>query len=104
MRQRPGFRTSTRSTFKEGQERIRNNRVLSAKWRRPQQNLCRRHFAERTHWDGQKYPVFALREEVNASKKNVILLAPTLGLKSEPGNLVIRRNGLDEYLDKVLDA
>jgi len=55
------------------------------------------------YWDGQKYPVFALREEVYASRKNVILVAPTLGLKSEAGDLV-RRNGLDTYLEKVLDA
>ena len=50
------------------------------------------------YWDGKKHPEFALREEVNASKKNVILVAPTLGLKSETGDLV-RRNGLDDYLD-----
>jgi hypothetical protein len=55
------------------------------------------------YWDGKKYSVFALREEINASKKNVILVAPTLGLKSEAGDLV-RRNGLDNYLDKVLEA
>jgi hypothetical protein len=55
------------------------------------------------YWDGQKYPVFALREEINASRKNVILVAPTLALKSEAGDLV-RRNGLDNYLNKVLEA
>jgi hypothetical protein len=55
------------------------------------------------YWDGRKYPVFALREEINASRKNVILVAPTLALKSEAGDLV-RRNGLDNYLNKVLEA
>lgn len=55
------------------------------------------------YWDGQKYPVFALREEINASRKNVILVAPTLALKSEAGDLV-RRSGLDSYLTEVLEA
>jgi hypothetical protein len=55
------------------------------------------------YWDGQKYPVFALREEINASRKNVILVTPTLALKSEAGDLV-RRNGLDNYLNKVLET
>jgi hypothetical protein len=55
------------------------------------------------YWDGQKHPVFALREEINASRRNVILVAPTLALKSEAGDLV-RRNGLDNYLEKVLEA
>ena len=55
------------------------------------------------YWDGKKYPVFALREEINASQKNVILVAPTLALKSEAGALG-RRNGLDNYLNKVLEA
>ena len=55
------------------------------------------------YWDGKKYPVFALREAINASRKNVILVAPTLGRRSEPGDLV-RRQGLDNYLDKVLAA
>ncbi|MFN0104219.1 MAG: hypothetical protein ACKV2U_19305 [Bryobacteraceae bacterium] len=55
------------------------------------------------YWDGKTYPSLALREEINASGKNVILVAPTLALKSEPGDLV-RRGGLDNYLDKVLEA
>ncbi len=55
------------------------------------------------YWDGQKHPVFALREEINASQKNVILVAPTLALKSEAGDLV-RPDGLDNYLEKVLEA
>ena len=55
------------------------------------------------YWDGKKYPFFALREAINTSRKNVILVAPTLALKSEAGDLV-RRNGLDNYLNKVLEA
>jgi hypothetical protein len=54
------------------------------------------------YWD-KKYPVFALREEINASGMNVILVAPTLALKSEAGDLA-RPDGLDKYLDKVLVA
>ncbi|HSD58318.1 MAG TPA: DUF2272 domain-containing protein [Methanotrichaceae archaeon] len=55
------------------------------------------------YWDAAKYPVFALREAINSSRKNVILVAPTLALKSEAGSLV-RGHGLDTYLDKVLEA
>ena len=54
------------------------------------------------YWD-KAYPVFGLREEINASGMNVILVAPTLALKSEPGDLA-RADGLDKYLDKVLMA
>jgi 3D (Asp-Asp-Asp) domain-containing protein/D-alanyl-D-alanine dipeptidase len=55
------------------------------------------------YWDGSKYSIFALREAINDSKKNVILVAPTLGVKSKAGNLVLD-NGLDNYVDKVLEA
>jgi hypothetical protein len=55
------------------------------------------------YWDADKYSVFAMREEINASQRNIILVAPTLGLKSEAGDLT-RGHGLDNYLDKVLEA
>ena len=55
------------------------------------------------YWNAQKYPIFALREEINASRKNVILVVPTLGLKSEAGNLM-HPNGLDKYLEQVIEA
>lgn len=51
---------------------------------------------------GCKSP-FTLRERVNESGKNVILVAPTLGAKSGTGRLV-EKGGLDSYLDKVLAA
>lgn len=50
-----------------------------------------------------KIPYFALRQELNASRKNVILVAPTLGPYSEPGTLIVR-DGLDTYLDQVISA
>lgn len=46
---------------------------------------------------------FWLREEVNYSGKNIILVAPTLGQRSEAGNLVIG-NGFDDYLEQVRAA
>lgn len=55
------------------------------------------------YWDAKRFPVFALREEVNASGKNVILVAPTLAMKSEGGDLM-RALGLDRYLAKVMAA
>jgi D-alanyl-D-alanine carboxypeptidase len=45
----------------------------------------------------------AFRERVNDSRKNVILIAPTLGQFSQTGVLT-RSNGLDRYLDQVLAA
>lgn len=55
------------------------------------------------YWNGRKFPVFGLREELNASGKNVILVAPTLAMKSEGGDL-LRARGLDRYLAKVMAA
>ena len=46
---------------------------------------------------------FLLREEVNKSQKNVILVAPTLGPKNEPGDL-IRPAVFDKFLDQVMAA
>ena len=48
-----------------------------------------------------RLPKFLLREEVNKSQKNVILVAPTLGPKNEPGNL-IAPGIFDEFLDQVM--
>lgn len=48
-----------------------------------------------------KRPPFRLREATNASSKNVILAAPTLGPKSQSGWLT-GPGGLDRYLDHVL--
>ena len=55
------------------------------------------------YWANGSFPhyYFPLREEVNASGKNVILIAPTLGQKSESGNLA---REFDSYVDKVMDV
>lgn len=50
-----------------------------------------------------KRPAFGLREATNTSPKNVILVAPTLGPKSQAGWLS-GPGGLDRYLDHVLTA
>lgn len=55
------------------------------------------------YWDRQRFPYGAFREGVNASGRNVILVAPTLGAHSEAGRLV-KSGGLDAYLDQVLVA
>ncbi|MGH9883044.1 MAG: hypothetical protein ACRD6N_16535, partial [Pyrinomonadaceae bacterium] len=49
-----------------------------------------------------RYP-FRLREAVNQSGKNVILVAPTLGSNSEAGKLT-RPGGFDWYIDQVMSA
>lgn len=46
---------------------------------------------------------FRLREVLNASGRNVILVAPTLGPASEAGSLT-RPGGLDRYVNQVLDV
>jgi hypothetical protein len=57
------------------------------------------------HWINQpkkkKGDVFQLREELNASKKNLVLVAPTLGPTSDAGLLV--SSGIKWYLKEVLD-
>jgi Putative peptidoglycan binding domain len=50
------------------------------------------------YWRSRYWP---LREKINESRKNVILIMPTLGPQSQPGRL-IERGGLDWYLDRVL--
>jgi hypothetical protein len=58
------------------------------------------HFSIDTYWH---LPEFLLREEVNKSKKNVILVAPTLGPKNEPGSLTCP-GGFDKFLEQVMMA
>jgi Uncharacterized protein conserved in bacteria (DUF2272) len=55
------------------------------------------------YWNSQRFPYGALREGVTASGRNVALVGPTLGSRSEAGTLV-KSGGLDAYLDQVLAA
>jgi hypothetical protein len=55
------------------------------------------------YWKSSNFPFFALREGVNKSDKNVILVAPTLGPRSQTGRLV-QKGGFDKYLDAVTSA
>ncbi len=50
------------------------------------------------YWRSRYWP---LREKINESRKNVILVAPTLGPRSQAGRL-IERGGLNWYLDQVM--
>jgi hypothetical protein len=54
----------------------------------------------KTYWQDSR---FALREKIESARKNVILVAPTLGPKSEPGWMT-QKGGLDRFLSKVLDG
>lgn len=58
------------------------------------------HYSIDSYW---RLPRFLLREQVNKSQKNVILVAPTLGPKNEPGNLV-NPGVFDKFLDQVMTA
>jgi hypothetical protein len=57
------------------------------------------------HWANQpknKNPdVYQIREQLNTSKKNLVLVAPTLGPTSDAGELVT--TGINWYLKEVLD-
>src|SRR5262249_17036466 len=57
------------------------------------------------HWINQskkkKPDVYQLREELNANKKNLVLVAPTLGPTSDAGLLVT--SGINWYLKEVLN-
>jgi hypothetical protein len=55
------------------------------------------------YWDAKRFAYGAFREGVNASGRNVILVAPTLGGHSEPG-LLTKPGGLDAFLASVLAA
>ena len=55
------------------------------------------------YWNSQRFPYGAFREGVNASARNVVLVAPTLGSHSEAGSL-LRPGGLDAYFEQVLAA
>jgi len=64
-------------------------------------HLDRPNLTIETYW---RLPFFRdLRERVNSSQKNVILVSPTLGLRSQAGWLT-SPGGFDRYLDLVLAA
>lgn len=56
-----------------------------------------------SYWSSRPFPFFPLRQGVNQSQKNVILVAPTLGPRSEEGRLT-RLGGFDAYLEQVISA
>ena len=55
------------------------------------------------YWDSQRPKSFPLREKTSAANKNVILVAPTIGYRSQSGKLT-RPGGFDAFIDAVLAA
>lgn len=53
------------------------------------------------YWNASRVPYGAFREGVNDSSRNIVLVAPTLGARSEAGSLV-KAGGLDNFLAQVL--
>src|SRR5215218_3990065 len=49
------------------------------------------------YWNTRFFPYWPLRERLNDSGKNVVLVAPTLGDRSQTG-LLIKAGGLDNYI------
>ena len=54
-------------------------------------------------WNTAKNPHFDLREQTAAARRNMILVAPTLGSHSEAG-ILTQPGGLDRYLQQVMGA
>jgi hypothetical protein len=50
---------------------------------------------------GTWIPYFRFREPINETGRPFVLIAPTLGTRSQPGSLV-RPGGFDAWLDRVL--
>jgi hypothetical protein len=59
--------------------------------------------ARRTIWAYLKHKCWPLREHLAASGRAAVLIAPTLGPRSQSGTL-LAPNGLDRYLEAVLSA
>jgi Putative peptidoglycan binding domain len=55
------------------------------------------------YWDSRQFPYWPLRDGVAESRKNVILVAPTLGPRSQAGRL-LGVGGFDAYLDQIMKA
>jgi hypothetical protein len=58
------------------------------------------------YWNSPEHPIlksFQFRQEVNKSGKNVVLVIPTLGPRSESGKLT-EPGGVQSFLDRVVDA
>ena len=55
------------------------------------------------YWNARVFPYWPLRERLNDSGKNVVLVAPTLGHRSQTG-LLTKPGGLDAYIARVLSA
>ncbi|HYI94833.1 MAG TPA: penicillin-insensitive murein endopeptidase [Bryobacteraceae bacterium] len=56
-----------------------------------------------SYWNKAYTPYFTLREVLNESGRSVVLVAPTLGPRSQPGWLG-SKGGLDRYVNQVLAA
>ena len=57
------------------------------------------------YWNTKYFPYWPLRERLNSSQKNVILVAPTLGPRSQwQTGWLTKVGGLDKYLGQVLAA
>jgi len=53
------------------------------------------------YWNSARFPRWALREATNASRKNVVLVAPTMGVRSQATQFS-KPGGLDAYLERVM--
>jgi uncharacterized protein YcbK (DUF882 family)/LAS superfamily LD-carboxypeptidase LdcB len=54
-------------------------------------------------WNGSRFPHFRLRELTNETGRSIILVAPTLGPRSQPGNLVTSQ-GFSSFVIHMIAA
>jgi peptidoglycan hydrolase-like protein with peptidoglycan-binding domain len=57
-----------------------------------------------SYWNTRAFPYWPFREVVADVRKNALLVAPTLGPRSQTGKLTQQRGGLDSYIAQVLAA
>jgi peptidoglycan hydrolase-like protein with peptidoglycan-binding domain len=56
------------------------------------------------YWNKRRFPYFPLREALNQSTKNGILVAPTLGVSAGHTGWLTQSGGFDRYITQVLAA
>ena len=56
------------------------------------------------YWDGKRFEFFALREEVEASGRNLVFVAPSLGDNPNITSSLAEPGGFDAYLKRVISG
>ncbi len=102
----PGVKTQSTGVFVPSGYRVGNTVDLVVFLRGYDVNRPKAATSVSEYWNSPRHPVlksFLLREEINKSGKNVILVVPALGPFAEAGKLK-DNGGVQEFLGHVLDG